>query len=170
MRDHNAKRLFWIWYSTLLLVTFVVLAIVVDQAHAEVAPSVPINALRTTALWDICTTKTSTIRAVSETTKQLAYLRDGTPFGNHTGRCSGFRGCEVDHIVSLELGGSNDLSNLKIQPYTGSCNAVDKDKLENRLHRMVCNGQLTVDYAQDLIYTNWIAGYKLYINNLGCVR
>jgi hypothetical protein len=165
-RDHNARRLFWIWYSALLLITFVVLAVVVDQAHAEV----PSSAVRTSVLQDICTTKTGTVRAVSEATKSLAYYRDGTPSGNHTGRCSGVRGCEVDHRVSLELGGSNDISNLMIQPYVGSCNATDKDKLENRLHKMLCTDKITIAGAQELIYNYWEAGYKFYINNLGCMR
>jgi hypothetical protein len=165
-RDHNARRLFWIWYSALLLITFVVLAVVVDQAHAEV----PSSAVRTSVVGNICTTKTGTVRAVSEATKNLVYYRDGTPRGNHTGRCSGVRGCEVDHRVSLELGGSNDISNLMIQPYVGSCNAADKDKLENRLHKLLCTDKITVAGAQELIYNYWEAGYKFYINNLGCMR
>ena len=39
--------------------------------------------------------------------------------GNHTGYCQNDDklGCEVDHLISLELGGSNDQANLWPEPY-----------------------------------------------------
>lgn len=51
----------------------------------------------------------------------------------------------VDHHCSLELGCSNVLPNLMIQ------NKKDSDlnnKLENRLHMLVCKGQVTLDQAR----------------------
>lgn len=56
---------------------------------------------------------------------------------------------EIDHLISLELGGSNDLTNL--WPQT---NYKDKDKLENLLHRQVCEGKLSLPKAQALIKGN----------------
>ena len=49
---------------------------------------------------------------------------------------------EVDHLVSLELGGSNAIGNLWPEPYAGRWGARTKDVLENRLHELVCSGQL----------------------------
>jgi hypothetical protein len=71
---------------------------------------------------------------------------------------------EVDHLISLELGGSNDIKNLWPQSYTTlPWNAHVKDKLENRLHAMVCKGQITLADAQKAIATDWVAAYQKYI-------
>jgi hypothetical protein len=37
-----------------------------------------------------------------------------------------------------------------------------KDRLENRLHQMVCAGQLDLKTAQQEIAGDWIAAYKRY--------
>lgn len=52
---------------------------------------------------------------------------------------------EIDHVVPLELGGSNDKRNLFPEPYPGY---RDKDKLENFMHRLVCDGTLALSRAQ----------------------
>ena len=68
---------------------------------------------------------------------------------------------EVDHLISLELGGSNSIKNLWPQSYlTQPWNAHVKDKLENKLHAMVVSGRLDLPTAQRMIATNWIAAYK----------
>src|SRR5574343_88208 len=121
------------------------------------------NPVRTTSVADICGTSTKTIRNVNQTTKAKVYKRDGVPGGNHTGICSGPRGCEVDHRVALSMGGSNAMDNLMIQLYDGPGSATHKDKLENRLHRLICAGEIQVPEAQDLIYNHWIDGYRKYI-------
>jgi hypothetical protein len=38
-----------------------------------------------------------------------------------------------------------------------------KDQLENRLHKMVCAGQLPLDQAQRDISTDWRAAYNKYM-------
>jgi len=124
--------------------------------------------IRTTHLSDICSTHTSIYRNVSETLKGKVYSRDGVTGGNHTGICSGAEGCEVDHRVSLELGGSNDISNLMIQPYDGPCNAHQKDELENRLHKLSCDKQISLLDAQKVIYNDWQSAYKHYVKPQGC--
>lgn len=126
------------------------------------------NPIRTQDISNICSTKTDTVRNVSEKTKQAIYKRDGVPDGNYTGMCRGIHGCEVDHRISLELGGSNEEDNLMIQPYDGPCNAHDKDKLENRLHRLLCAGEIQINTAQQLLYNHWIDGYRKYIDSKGC--
>jgi hypothetical protein len=55
---------------------------------------------------------------------------------------------EVDHLVPRELGGADDLLNLWPQPWVGPQNARVKDREENRLHRAVCAGTLTLAAAQ----------------------
>jgi hypothetical protein len=70
---------------------------------------------------------------------------------------------EIDHIVSLEIGGSNDIANLYPEEATlpgGAPGFHVKDKLENKVHDMVCAGQITLRQAQRQIATNWQKLYK----------
>lgn len=77
------------------------------------------------------------------------------------------RDFEEDHLESLEIGGSpTDPKNLWPQSYRGKWNAHLKDHLENRLHKLVCNGTLTLEQAQISISQNWIAAYKRYVLNM----
>ena len=70
---------------------------------------------------------------------------------------------EVDHLVSLELGGSNAITNLWPEHYYLPWGARTKDRLENKLHALVCSGSLTLASAQRQESENWIAAYKRYI-------
>lgn len=70
--------------------------------------------------------------------------------------------CEVDHLIPLELGGSNRISNLWPERLDGEWNAHEKDELEGRLHRLVCAGKVDLETAQRAIATDWIAAYKEY--------
>jgi hypothetical protein len=70
---------------------------------------------------------------------------------------------EIDHIVSLELGGSNDIANLFPEKATLPGQAPGyhvKDKLENKLHGLVCAGRISLRNAQKQIAANWEALYK----------
>lgn len=70
---------------------------------------------------------------------------------------------EIDHIVSLELGGSNDIANLFPEKATLPRHAPGfriKDKLENKVHDLVCAGQIGLRSAQKQIAANWGALYK----------
>ena len=66
---------------------------------------------------------------------------------------------EVDHLVPLELGGSNELKNIWPQPRTGTWTAGDKDRLENALHRRVCAGTEPLAQAQGEIASDWVSAY-----------
>jgi hypothetical protein len=70
------------------------------------------------------------------------------------------RSLEIDHIVSLELGGSNDIANLFPEPGRGAANYHDKDRLENRLHDLVCGGKMSLRVAQRRIASDWVQLYR----------
>lgn len=64
---------------------------------------------------------------------------------------------EEDHLISLELGGHpTDPKNLWPEPFDGEHNAHEKDACENKLHKMVCAGQIELAQAQQGIAKNWI--------------
>lgn len=67
---------------------------------------------------------------------------------------------EVDHLVSLELGGSNDASNLWPEPAQPIPGFHEKDKVENYLHKQVCNGEISLEDAQIEIANNWLDVYN----------
>jgi len=67
---------------------------------------------------------------------------------------------EVDHLVSLELGGSNDISNLWPEAASPKPSFHEKDKVENYLHDQVCSGAISLKKAQIEIATNWLAVYN----------
>lgn len=70
---------------------------------------------------------------------------------------------EVDHLISLELNGSNTVENLFPQTQRAQWSAAVKDRLENRLHALVCQGQISLKQADTEISNNWIAAYKKYL-------
>ena len=101
---------------------------------------------------------TGRVRNVSERKKLDVYSEYNVQA--HTGKY------EIDHLVSLELGGSNDITNLWPQSFmTYPWNAHVKDKLENKLHDLVCSGKISLDQAQKEIATDWIRSYCKYFND-----
>lgn len=105
------------------------------------------------------------IRNVPQAEKIAVYQSYGLA-GNHTGYCDTKQGCEVDHLISLELGGSNEQTNLWPEPYQGTAwNAHVKDRLENFLHAQVCAGTISLDQAQQEIAADWITSYKKHLGN-----
>jgi hypothetical protein len=72
---------------------------------------------------------------------------------------------EVDHLIPLELGGSNSIKNLWPESHrTLPWNAQVKDRLEGKLHELVCDGKIDLKTAQQAIASNWIEAYKLYVS------
>jgi hypothetical protein len=62
---------------------------------------------------------------------------------------------EIDHLISLELGGSNSIRNLWPEPYAGPGGARTKDAIENRLHAQVCAHSISLRAAQVEILRWW---------------
>ena len=120
----------------------------------------------TVTLEMICTPGYSKcIRNVNTTVKRSVYASYGLD-GNHTGYCDSKQGCEIDHLISLELGGANDEKNLWPQPYQGEAmNAHVKDQLENWLHHAVCTGQMALKDAQQEISSNWIESFRKHVGD-----
>ena len=67
---------------------------------------------------------------------------------------------EIDHIVSLELGGSNDIANRFPEKANANPGYGVKDLLENKVHDLVCSGTMTLRAAQTGIASNWQALYR----------
>jgi hypothetical protein len=70
---------------------------------------------------------------------------------------------EVDYLITPDLGGTTSIRNLWPQPYSVRWNAQVKDKLEQRLHQLVCSGKLDLATAQHDIAVDWIGAYRKYI-------
>jgi hypothetical protein len=102
---------------------------------------------------DICTPGyTKKVRNVPVPVKRQVYAHYQTTY---------VRGAyEVDHLIPLELGGSNSMRNLWPEAYSLVWGAHVKDQLENRLHRSVCEGSLSLETAQHWIAEDWIATYQ----------
>lgn len=58
----------------------------------------------------------------------------------------------VDHSIPLELGGAPRAANLRLQTRP---EAKRKDVLENRLHRAVCKGTVSLPVAQAEMLRRW---------------
>jgi len=107
---------------------------------------------------DICVPGyTNKVRNVPKSVKDQVYAE----YGITSHKAGDY---EVDHLISLELGGSNSIKNLFPESYrTQPWNAHVKDKLENKLHALVCSSQLDLTTAQHAIATDWIRAYKKYM-------
>jgi hypothetical protein len=72
---------------------------------------------------------------------------------------------EVDHLISLELGGADVAANLWPESYdTMPWNAHLKDRLEHRLNALVCTRKLSLEEAQRAIAEDWIAAYQRFVS------
>lgn len=81
-------------------------------------------------------------RVTAATRRDVLARYGGPPAGEY----------ELDHLISLELGGSNDPANLWPQP--GPI-PNPKDSTEGRLHRLVCSGRMDLEVAQARIAQDW---------------
>jgi hypothetical protein len=81
---------------------------------------------------------TGTVRNVSTQTKHKVYVAYGISR-------SAQRNYVIDHLVPLEVGGANDITNLWPEP---KADAKVKDTLENQMHTAVCAGTISLADAQ----------------------
>jgi hypothetical protein len=108
---------------------------------------------------DVCSmAHEEVVREVSTSLRQQVLQR----YGIANTRASDY---EIDYLIPPGLGGVEAIRNLWPEPYTpGTWNAQTKDDLEERLHEMVCHGELDLSAAQSDIATDWIAAYKKYFH------
>ena len=82
----------------------------------------------------------SSVRSVPDRVKRAVFTEYGIAGSHHGGAY------EVDHLISLELGGHpTDPRNLWPEPYP---RASEVDQIENQLNAEVCSGQLALAEAQ----------------------
>lgn len=95
----------------------------------------------------------SSVRNVPQSEKDAVYAEYGIA-SHYAGQY------EVDHLVSLELGGSNDIANLWPEAASPTPGFHQKDQVENYLHDQVCSGATSLQQAQVEIATNWLQVYQ----------
>ena len=80
---------------------------------------------------------------------------------------------DIDHLISRELGGADDVKNLWPQCYkkhvagkhpsqVKEWGAYKKDRHENRLHKEMCAGHVSFKAARDAEVNDWRVAYKKY--------
>lgn len=120
----------------------------------------------------ICAHSTSERRSVSDAQKRKIFEAYGVPFEDRASY-------EVDHFIPLSIGGINtcvrpdgseDVTcNLWPQPHQKSFPEIapwgseTKDRLEFRLYKMMCAGEISLHDAQIAITADWEQGYRQYV-------
>lgn len=67
---------------------------------------------------------------------------------------------EVDHLVPRCAGGADEPANLWPQCWSGKWNASDKDALEVKVCKLLCNGNMTLQQAHELFRSDWRKAYQ----------
>jgi len=155
--------------TTILLFTGVYIGILYVHTTQRVETAqllLPIDSLTPGAVMrnvtkdEICVTGySSLVRSVSSAKKKQVFeLYNVEPKSDNFG---------IDHLIPLQIGGSNELTNLWPLTYNHKYlwNKYRKDTLENKLRKMVCAGDLELQVAQREISKNWIAAHKKYIGD-----
>jgi hypothetical protein len=113
-------------------------------------PSLTPGAVLTTDASTICTPGyASSVRNVSIATKKQVYAEYGASYPRPAGAY------EVDHFIPLEIGGSNDIKNLWLEPATPTPGFHQKDQFENFEHDQVCDGTISAAEAQSRMVSDW---------------
>ncbi len=131
------------------------------SANCQVAGPLPDHACSPGAIFpdatvaEICVSGyTKTVRNVPTSLRKKVFAEYGialpVPFGSY----------ENDHIIALELGGSNDIANLFPESAKPTPGFHEKDVVENYLHQEVCEGRVPLSSAQRQIATDWTAVYN----------
>jgi hypothetical protein len=96
-----------------------------------------------------------TVRNVPQSVKNRVYAEYGITSHNRATY-------EVDHLVPLELGGSNSIANLFPEAASPKPGYHEKDRLENKAHDRVCDGARSLRATQRSIATDWTILYHTY--------
>jgi hypothetical protein len=143
--------------------TLILIVLAALTANAQQLPDHKLTpgAIRTSDAKELCapTFHTRPFRHTSQETKNQVYREYGAQRG--VGRCKG--GCEVDHLLPLELGGLDDIKNLWPQPPDTPTvpGWQTKDKVENWGKIEVCTGKMDLSYVQKTMIEDWTKLYLL---------
>jgi hypothetical protein len=106
---------------------------------------------------------TASTKPVSNWQRDQALTRYGRRPEDFTG--------ELDHLVPVSLGGSNDPDNLWPLPASGGFGAEKKKELETRLHDLVCGEKkMTLKQAQDAFKKDWVKAYTQYVQGQAAAK
>ncbi len=97
---------------------------------------------------------TRTVRSVPLKLKKKLYAEYGVAYPPDYGTY------ELDHLIPLEIGGSNDEANLFSEASQPTPGFKEKDIVENYLHQEVCAGRVALAVAQEKIAEDWLAIYN----------
>ena len=97
---------------------------------------------------------TKGVRSVSAKLKKQIYIAYGMDYPPPTGTY------ELDHLVPLALGGSNDAANLFPEAAEPTPGFKEKDVVEVYLYQEMCAGHIPLAAAQVQIASNWLAVYQ----------
>ncbi|MDE1874762.1 MAG: HNH endonuclease [Patescibacteria group bacterium] len=104
---------------------------------------------------DICRSGyTKTARNVPVSLKKSVYAEYGLSYPQAP------NAYEVDHLVPIELGGSNDIANLFPEAAAPAPGFHEKDLVEDYLGQEMCAGRVDLTVAQSLIATDWVRVYE----------
>jgi hypothetical protein len=80
-------------------------------------------------------------------------------------RAQGFSG-DLDHLIPVSLGGSNDPDNLWPFHAQGEFTLDAKNALAAKLRDMVCAGKISLKDAQDAFKKDWTKAYRTHMSSL----
>jgi len=144
--------------TTAVAPTYTVSSTPTPHAHCQALHGLPDVHCTPGAIFPVTTQKlcvsgyTRSVRNVPDSEKAQVFAEYGVT-SHATGQY------EVDHLIPLELGGSNALANLWPEAAAPTPGFHQKDQLENYLHDRVCSGAMSLKDAQHEIAVNWIAAY-----------
>jgi hypothetical protein len=119
-------------------------------------PTLTPGSIRTTDTSEICSHGTRQLRHWDRARDDFVMAEYGLPPGPHADY-------EIDHLVPLGIGGADDVRNLWPEPRRSiepEWSAETKDRLEWKLHDLICSGALDVREAQRMIADDWTEAYR----------
>lgn len=117
------------------------------------------GATRAVSIGEVCSIlHEQVVREVSDSVRKQVFEE----YGIKNARSEDY---EIDYLIAPGLGGTDYIQNLWPQPsWNVKWSSYVKDELEERLHQMVCSGDLDLPTAQREIASDWIAAYKKYFH------
>ena len=133
--------------------------VISTERGARPDPRLTPGATRRVALGDVCSVPHEEVVAEVSASLREEVFRE---YGISSARPDDY---EVDYLIAPRLGGVEEIHNLWPEPHASrTWNAYVKDALEERLHEMVCDGELDLSTAQRDIAADWITAYKKYFH------